>query len=89
MTSSVGLFIEALSNLYIVVTYLCIKGWWSLVNKVVHTVYYLADCTHIGYGRLAHSFLSEEEVEDPETRSFSLKTTCLDMITLLFGESNL
>ena len=58
MTSSVGLFIEALSNLYIVVTYLCIKGWWSLVNKVVQTVYYLADCTHIGYGRLAHSFLS-------------------------------
>ena len=48
MTSSVSLFIEALSNLYIVVTYLCIKGWWALVNKVVHTVYYLADCTHIG-----------------------------------------
>ena len=58
MTSSVSLFIEALSNLYIVVTYLCIKGWWALVNKVVLTVYYLADCTHIGYGRLAHSFLS-------------------------------
>ena len=47
MTSSVSLFIEALSNLYIVVTYLCIKGWWALVNKVVQTVYYLADCTHI------------------------------------------
>ena len=58
MASSASLFIEALSNLYIVVTYLCIKGSWSLVNKVVHTVYYLADCIHIGYGRLAHSFLS-------------------------------
>ena len=50
MASSASLFIEALSNLYIVVTYLCIKGWWSLVNKVVHAAYYLADRTHIGYG---------------------------------------
>ena len=47
MTSSVSLFIEALSNLYIVVTYLCNKGWWALVNKVVQTVFYLIDCTHI------------------------------------------
>ena len=60
MATSASLFIEALSNLYyIVVTYLCIKGWWLLlVNKVVHAVHYLVACTHIGYGRLAHSFLS-------------------------------
>ena len=58
MATSASLFIEALSNLYIVVTYLCIKGWWLLVNKVVHAAHYLVACTHIGYGRLAHSFLS-------------------------------
>ena len=60
MATSASLFIEALSNLLyiVVVTYLCIKGWWLLVNKVVHAVHYLVACTHIGYGRLTHSFLS-------------------------------
>ena len=47
MATSVSLLVEALSNLYIVVTYLCIKGWWLLVNKVVHAVHYLVACTHI------------------------------------------
>ena len=58
MASSASLLMEALSNLYIVVTYLCIKGWWLMVNKVVHAVHYLVACRHIGYGQLTHSILS-------------------------------
>ena len=58
MASSASLLKEALFNLYIVVAYLCIKGWLSVVNKVKYAVHYLAACIHNGYGRLTHSALS-------------------------------
>ena len=46
MASSASLLMEALSNLYIVVTYLCIKGWWSMVNKVVYMQFVIWLPTH-------------------------------------------
>ena len=45
-------------NLCIVINYLCIQAWFSLVHKTKKATQSLLSCLSVGYGQLAHAILS-------------------------------
>ena len=58
MASLVSLLSNDILNLCIVINYLCIQAWFSLVYKTKEATQYLLSCLSIGYGQLAHAILS-------------------------------